>query len=319
MFTAVAIAGAATALAAAFWPAQEDLQGKAPAKPVTVQVAKPGPTAAPIQIAPSPDPVETATHAEAAEPKPTLAIEHHDADVDYRKIAAERLADDDSKEAFVALRKYLFDHAATSEDLIELVRIGRELKEFDIADLAVAELEKSGPLTEEIVLETARLRFAQGDLDAAAKAAKKAIKLDSEDGAAWNLAGRIAMEKSQWERAEMAFRRAAGLEPTDGMIHNNLGLLYIHMKRGEDAVEAMQATVDLFDDVPDFVYNNLGLAYEQNGRLEDARDAFEKALAENPDYSRAQANLDRVVAEIEDFDEHENLPPPKGESNQPVM
>jgi Flp pilus assembly protein TadD len=290
------------------------LHTKAPDRPV-----KSSPVSVPVAIAPAPEPVATSTRAQESAAEPTLAIEHHDADVDYHQIAVERLADDDSKAAFIAIRKHLYDHPATSEDLIELVRLGRELKEFRVAELAVEALGKAGAITTDIALETARLHFAEGDLDGAAKAARRAIKLDADNGAAWNLAGRVAMEKSQWERAEMAFRRAAGLEPTDGMIHNNLGLLYIHMKRGQDAVDAMETTVDLFDDVPDLVYNNLGLAYELNGRLEDAREAFEKALADNPDYGRAQANLDRVVLEIADFDEHENIPPPKDDGDQPVM
>jgi Flp pilus assembly protein TadD len=83
------------------------------------------------------------------------------------------------------------------------------------------------------------------------------------------------------------------------MIHNNLGLLYVSMKKPEQAVDALETAVELFgDEVPHYVFNNLGLAYEAAGDLEDARDAFEQALAANPTYSRARVNLERVLTAI---------------------
>jgi tetratricopeptide (TPR) repeat protein len=328
----LALAGAAAAIVAVLWPTKDDLRWVARPPTVQSQVAAPEAAPAEIRVAPavagdrsssaaatSVDPasseVSSASSSEAEDatevdaPVLALAPDEGEAEADFEARAEDALVRGEIRDAFDALRKHLHQHPPKSETLLEVARLGRDLGEYEVAGLALDEAAKLAPRDVEVPVERTRLELASGDLDAAERAARRSIKLDKASAAAWNMAGRVAMERSQWERAEVSFRRAAGLEPTDALIHNNLGLLYVHMQRGGDAVESMRTAVELFgEEVPDYAFNNLGLAYELDDQLPEALDAFQKALEANPLYARAQANLQRVKARIAAIEAEEGGP-----------
>ena len=241
------------------------------------------------------EPVEgTAIEIQAS--RPIIPIAHEDHETDFLTLANEQIDDGDLKTAFESLRKHLYNHAPTANVLLQIGRLGFELRELAVAEQALLDAGALAPQDVDIAIERGRVLLEGGDLKDARAAARQAIRIDRENASAWNLAGRVAMAESNWERSESAFQKAVELDPTDPMIHNNLGLLYVMMKKATLAVDALEASAELYgDDVPYFVHNNLGLAYEAAGRLEDAQDAFESAAVANPDYARAQVNLRRVL------------------------
>jgi Flp pilus assembly protein TadD len=231
--------------------------------------------------------------------RPLVAVAHEDRETDYEALAKAQIEEGDLRAAFESLRKHLYDHEPTPELLHQIGRVGAQLKEHAVAEQALLDAAGLDPKNAEIQIERGRVLLEMGEIAEARAAARQAIRLDRDNASAWNLAGRVAMAESQWHRAETALRAAVELEPTDPMLHNNLGLLYVYMKRGADAVDSLETSMELYDEeIPYFVHNNLGLAYELAGRLEDARDAFSRAVVENPDYSRAQVNLQRMMAAI---------------------
>jgi len=243
---------------------------------------------------------------------PIVALETDERDADFLARAEIQLDKGELKNAFRTLRRHLYVNSPTSSVLYQLASIGREISEYAIAEQALLDAGALDPKNSEIHVELARLHIATKDYRDARMAARQAIRLDNDNAMAWNVAGRVAMLQYHWQRAEQAFRRAVAIAPTHPMIYNNLGLLYVRMSEGEEAVDALEAAVELFDDdAPYFVYNNLGLAYEKSGALEDARDAFEQAIAVNPKYTRARLNLDRAVitlAELEQKKEKKTEP-----------
>ena len=223
-----------------------------------------------------------------------LGLEHDTPQVDYLDQAHRKIDEDDLVGAFLAFRRHLYDQPETVDVLLELADVSRRLGEVEIAETALLHAEKREP-NSVVATELARLYLEGGKLDAAREAAERAVQRDKTDPVAFNQLGRIAMAESEWQRAELAFRHALELDPTEAFVHNNIGLLYVRMKKGPEAVDALETAVELFGETtPHFVYNNLGLAHEMNGNLTSAREAFEDALLAEPFYARAKVNLERV-------------------------
>jgi len=227
---------------------------------------------------------------------PLLSLATNDRDSDFSAKAEIQLDEGDLNGAFRSLRRHLYVKPPTSSILYQLATIGRQISEYALSEQALLDAGALDPENSEIHVEMARLHIATRSYRSARMAARQAIRLDNDNAMAWNVAGRVAMLQYHFQRAEQAFRRSLAISPTHPMVYNNLGLLYVRMGDGEEAVDSLEAAVELFDDAtPYFVFNNLGLAYEKTGAFEDARDAFEQAIAVNPKYTRARLNLERAV------------------------
>ncbi len=239
-----------------------------------------------IVVAPSPKPVEALV---------VISLPAKNAEKDYFTEHQKLLDAGEMTAALNALRMHQDKKAPTVEVLLRTARLAREVRDYK---LGAAALIKAGELDKtnfEIRLELAKNYLSAKKYKKARVAAKKAIDLSPSEPWAWNILGRIEMARSDWQRSEVAFGKAVELDPTNSMIYNNQGLLYIYMKRGEDAVDALETAVELFEGrAPHFVYNNLGLAHEMLDNQEEAREAFEEALSISPYYTKARVNLRRM-------------------------
>jgi len=298
LVTGAVIAGVAVASAALVWPLAQNLEVEVqPPAPVFAPVAPPS-IAMEEELEPEPV-VELEVEAPVDGTRPLVALPTDDRAADHAADAMRAMDDGDLASAFASLRKHLYLHDPSSEILLHVGILGRQLGELAVAEQALLDAGALDPRSPAVQVELARLYLDAKELQKARHAARQAIRLDAEHAPAWNLAGRVAMEENEWQRAEASFRRSVELDPTDAMLRNNLGLLYVRMRRPEAAVEALETAVELYaDDVPYFVYNNLGLAFEQSESLEDARDAYEAALSVNPMYSRARVNLERTLTAL---------------------
>jgi len=95
--------------------------------------------------------------------------------------------------------------------------------------------------------------------------------------------------------------RAIALQPA-AEIYNNLGDALLMLERTDDAVAALERSIQLS---PRYfkAFNNLGLARLRQGRIGDAAAALTQAIALKPDYSRAMANLAGVFTQSLRHDE----------------
>lgn len=235
-----------------------------------------------------------------------IAIATDEKDVDFIERSEKQLENGNLRQAYTSLRQHLFSNAPTSEVLYQVAIIGRELKDYKVAQEALLNAGVLDPDNSEIQVELARVHIAKKDYQAARMSIRRALRIDVDNAMAWNVAGRIAMMQYHWQRAENAFRQAIAIAPTHPMMYNNLGLLYVKMSEGDQAVDALEASVELFgEETPYFVYNNLGLAYEKIEAFEDARDAFELAIKTNPRYTRARINLDRTLIQLAEVEKKE--------------
>ena len=285
-------------------PSEQPAAAPAPA-PEWKQTFEPVKSLEVVQDVAEPKPVAPTKE---VEPQPTaktvdLAIAHEDA-TDYGDQARALMDKGDKKAALVALRKHLHTAKPTPELLLTVGKTARDIKAFDIAEAALEQGIALDPTRGELAVELARVHIRAGHPKKGEKAARRALRANRDDATAWNQLGRAAMAQSRWELAEVAYGRAVYLDPVDGLVHNNLGLLYVYMKNGTKAVDTLERAVELLEDeTPYYVFNNLGLAHELVGQHEEAREAFEEALLLNPFYTRAKVNLDRVEARLAAIEE----------------
>lgn len=274
-----------------------------PAEPLPIEENVEAKVEAPV-LQMEPEVVAAEELAEPEPKKPSLAIEHQDAETDFVVRAGEELADGDLKAAFTSLRKSLYGVEPTVDVLLRIGRIGREIGELSLAEQALKEAAALDQTDAVVKVELARIYMKMDRAEDAHEVATEAIELDRENPSAWNLVGRAAMSLSRWQRAEAALSQAVELDPLNAMYRNNLGLLFIYEKRADAAIDELETAVELFEDeAPHFTFNNLGLAHELAGNYEEAREAFEEALVISPFYATATVNLRRVETTIANLEE----------------
>jgi Flp pilus assembly protein TadD len=116
-----------------------------------------------------------------------------------------------------------------------------------------------------------------------------------------NESARAAMQNGNFQLAIQLLKRAVDVEPKNKYAWNNLGLCYLSLRQGDNAVAAFQKALEV-NPYDEFAYNNLGRAYWQDRKYDDAASAFHKQLENNPLDKFAHANLGAMYAEWHKYD-----------------
>jgi tetratricopeptide (TPR) repeat protein len=109
---------------------------------------------------------------------------------------------------------------------------------FAAAAVAAARSPQQDALASQATLQQTAAAIERGDLAAANRIVEPALEAHPADPVLQNLAGVIAVQQKQFERAEMHFRRAIQLAPKNPAAHENLGRLYQERAATEPAVRA---------------------------------------------------------------------------------
>ena len=105
------------------------------------------------------------------------------------------------------------------------------------------------------------------------------------------------------DRPEMALAPSYELvtrQPDNAQAHANLGLIYMTLRRLNEADTCLQHAITLDPSIAD-THTNLGNVRREQGRLADAIACYRRALELNPRHTVAQANLGVVQLEQGDF------------------
>jgi len=116
-----------------------------------------------------------------------------------------------------------------------------------------------------------------------------------------NERARAAMGNGDFTLAIQLLKRAVDVEPKNKYAWNNLGLAYLALRQGDNAVAAFKKALDV-NPYDEFAYNNLGRAYWQDRKYDDAVTAFHQQLENNPLDKFAHANLGAMYAEWHKYD-----------------
>ncbi|MBI3736141.1 tetratricopeptide repeat protein [Candidatus Sumerlaeota bacterium] len=117
-----------------------------------------------------------------------------------------------------------------------------------------------------------------------------------------NRAGAL-LQLGREEEAESALGLGLNLDPQNPWMLNTLGLLYLHRRQTDQAIDLFRRAQAIHPALADS-YNNLAKALAQTGRRAEAAAALREGLAHDPSNKILRANLDALCQPIS--------PPPTG-------
>ncbi len=179
-----------------------------------------------------------------------------------------------------------------------LYRQGRLAEAARAADRLV----KAGKAPFPVLTALGAARLGLGETGPAQVAFRAALKLAPSNAAAHSNLGTALRAAGKTDAAEAAFAKALALRPDYSEALNNLGL--IHRDRGHaDAAEAAFARAVAAQPGNAEALTNLGNMQQEAGRPEDAAQTYRKALAVRPDYADAHYNLAAALRKLGRLDE----------------
>ncbi|MCC7191406.1 MAG: tetratricopeptide repeat protein [Phycisphaeraceae bacterium] len=104
-----------------------------------------------------------------------------------------------------------------------------------------------------LMLQMAQQQFDTGDLEQAERTTADAISIDPKNGRLHVLAGRIALERSQLERAYQRLQTASELDPKLAEAHYYQGIVLQRWQRFDDALAAYRQAYELQADNPGYL------------------------------------------------------------------
>jgi len=131
-----------------------------------------------------------------------------------------------------------------------------------------------------------RICLHQNDTESALRAFSAALKIAPESSSILANAGYAYLLLSEWDEARDHLERALKLDKAITEAHNHLGIVYAHQGKREAAMLEFLAVNTLAASL-----NNIGVVYLAENRLKEARAEFLNALAIDPGYEMAMANL----------------------------
>jgi len=142
----------------------------------------------------------------------------------------------------------------------------------------------------------------QGNLRKGLERLLEASELDPENADIHNGLGLAYRDLRVYEKSVVHFKKALVLRPRFPEAQNNLGTLYLVLKKWDLALDCFQGAVsDILYETPHFAYNNMGLAYYNKGDYQRAIENYRKALSSFPSYSLCYENLARAYEATNSF------------------
>jgi len=121
--------------------------------------------------------------------------------------------------------------------------------------------------------------------------ALRAVELDDRNADAAHLVGLIYLDfcsttdDCRLEEAEKHVRRALELKETYREARNTLGVILVHRKAYEEAIEVLKPlSEDMLYRTPENAWGNLGWAYLESGKFDAAIDALRRSVAAQPSF-----------------------------------
>ena len=98
------------------------------------------------------------------------------------------------------------------------------------------------------------------------------------------------MHSEDWLSAQIELEQLVHDNPTYPGPAINLAIVYLHLKRNDDARTALDQVLAIAPDNPQ-ANNELGMLLRQEGKFDDAEQAYRRALAADSSYALAHYNL----------------------------
>lgn len=156
----------------------------------------------------------------------------------------------------------------------------------------------------ESLLKSAVSDHQAGRLDAAEKAYRSVLALDSENPQALHLFGVLQHQRGRNEQALDLIDRAIALSRKSWMFHCNRSLVLQALGRREDAIESLAGVAQETDAAGPRL--ELAFLLTDAGRDQEAMDILERLVADHPDEDRAWSRLGALLQKHDRLDEAES-------------
>ena len=220
----------------------------------------------------------------------------------------------------LALEHYRIAASRFPDALVTVLSLAKALRESDEPEEALRVTEQySGSHNEanwELLSLQGVLYDERGDLTRAEAAYRAALALDANRAAVHNNLGYNLVLQRKPEAAAAEFRKAVEIDPRSQIARNNLAEALAGQEKPADR-EAL-AEWQRADGAP-AAHNNLGAVLIEQGRYAEARPEIEAALAAQPNFPEAMANL-RLLSQQDGLPVELRLPPggkPRHVGSQP--
>ncbi len=130
-----------------------------------------------------------------------------------------------------------------------------------------------------------------------------AIQITSDNYVAEDNLGTTLLDRRELEQAIVHFRRAAAIEPRDGLSELNIGVYEERSHHWPEAIAAYKLGIGQIEEVDILAraYSNLGYVYNYAGDEAEAHDSFEHAIQLAPDTEQAWIGLGVLAQKSGDF------------------
>ena len=142
--------------------------------------------------------------------------------------------------------------------------------------------------------------YKSGDLSKAEYLTKKLINSNPKVVFLYNLLGLILVGQKKSDQAMKFYEAGIKIDPSFGMIYNNIGLLFFKRKTVDSIKKAenfYKKAISLDKKIPE-PYNNLGNLYDYLDKIKDAIDCYKRSIDINPKFSYAHHNLGTAYVAI---------------------
>ena len=123
-----------------------------------------------------------------------------------------------------------------------------------------------------------------------AQASRSLLKIDPNDGSAWDYLGVSCIELGQFTDAYEAESNAVKLDPLNASFLCNLGNVLISIDRYAEAIRVLLKAIELRP-LHFHAFNNLGNAYRKVDKIEDAIKCYQRAIEISPGHAFVYNNL----------------------------
>lgn len=135
----------------------------------------------------------------------------------------------------------------------------------------------------------------QGKRDLAMQKLQKALEQNPDSAEAHNAVALLYWQTGDIDKADENFQEALDLNDSDPMVANNYGTFLCQQDRPKESIEYfMAAAQDPNYPQPEGAWSNAGVCAHKASDLSDAEKYLRKALAINPQYASALAELASV-------------------------
>ena len=148
------------------------------------------------------------------------------------------------------------------------------------------------------LLNKAREQQQQGQLNAAIKQLRKAIKMNPQDVRGYHLLAQIQQQQQRPQDSMQTYQACLRIHADDLEARINLGMLLKRSGQIDSAIKHYQKALRLRDDIPE-LHNNLGNALLDQGEYELAAGAYKRAVDLKPAFAGAWHNLGRCYLQQE--------------------